>query len=136
MLYQVFAVRKCVLELVEHGDDDVFEGIEGVLPVVQDYRGWPSLEVLHEEIRKWAAAEDRRPGTTYYTAKAVIVCIPDVPPEGVCPNCNWLDADVGRLRPTNRGIQRVITCARCGTAWAEEYTLAGYRQVPVKFKSR
>lgn len=132
MPYAVYKTVRGVLSLMQGPHGDKFENIDDVLPFVTDARGWLGLDELHGDIRYWAENEGRQPGVIFGAHQVVIFSVADPVPEGVCPHCNWLDAEVGRLRRINGRPCCTIKCDRCGTAWLEEYAVARYRQIPVR----
>lgn len=110
------------------GGDATYDDIENVLWEIFCYKGWNSVEDLHEDIQQWAKRCE--PGDVFRTQASVIVAIvSDRLPysDDTCPRCHDANMDYGNFSVEEGDIEQEVRCLACGAHWIEVFTFSGRR---------
>lgn len=102
-----------------------FQSINEVLREISFYRGWNSLDELHDSIRKWSSKA--RPGDIFCTQATAIIALADqIEREyDVCPSCLGNNLEYDELHVVeDGGIEQRVSCPSCGKRWLDLFHLS------------
>lgn len=124
-------------KVLKSGPDGICAGglnytrIEDVLSEILHYKGWASLDALHQAIVTWAS--DAEPGDVYCTPTSAIVVVSPTRhdfEDDICHLCGHEGLDYQELSPVEGGdIEQEVTCPGCGERWMDVFTLIAQRSL-------